>query len=47
MGFSKSNVMREVHSNTSPPQETREIPNKQPKFTPYKLKKEQQQQIQS
>ena len=33
MGFRKSNVKREVHSNTSLPQKTREISNKQPDFT--------------
>ena len=34
MEFSKSSAKREVHSNTSLPQEIREIPNKQPNFTP-------------
>ena len=34
MGFIKSSAKREVHSNTSLPQETRETSNKQPKFTP-------------
>ena len=34
MRFSKSSAKREVHSNTSLPQEIREIPNKQPNFTP-------------
>ena len=33
MGFRKSNVKREVHSNTSLPQKTREISNNQPDFT--------------
>ena len=33
MGFSKSRAKREVHSNTSLPQETRETSNKQPNFT--------------
>ena len=32
MGFSKSSAKREVHSNTSLPQETRETSNKQPNF---------------
>ena len=32
MGFSKSNAKRQVHSNTSLPQETRETSNKQPTF---------------
>ena len=34
MGFSKSSPNKEVHSNRSPPQETRETSNKQPNFTP-------------
>ena len=34
MGFSKSNAKKEVHSNRSLPQETRETSNKQPNFTP-------------
>ena len=33
MGFNKSNAKREVHSNTSLPQETRKKLNKQPNFT--------------
>ena len=33
MGFSKSRVKKEVHSNTSLPQETRETLNKQSNFT--------------
>ena len=31
--FSKSSAKREIHSNTSLPQETRETANKQPNFT--------------
>ena len=34
MGCSKSSSKREVYSNTSLPQETRKISNKQPNFTP-------------
>jgi len=34
MRLSKSSAKREVHSNTSLPQEIREIQNKQPNFTP-------------
>ena len=37
MGFNKSNAKREVHSNTSLPQETRETSNKQPNFTHKQL----------
>ena len=33
MGFSKSSAKKEVHSNTSLPQETRETLNKQSNFT--------------
>jgi len=33
MGFRTSSVKREVHSNTSLPQKTRETSNKQPNFT--------------
>ena len=33
MGFNKSSAKREVHSNISLPQETRETSNKQPNFT--------------
>ena len=32
MAFNKSSAKREVHSNTSLPQETRETSNKQPNF---------------
>ena len=39
MGFNKSNAKREVHSNTSLPQETRETSNKQPNFTPKATRK--------
>ena len=34
MGCSKSNFKREVYNDTSLPQETRNISNKQPKLTP-------------
>ena len=34
MGCSKSSAEKEVYSNTSLPQETRETSNKQPNFTP-------------
>ena len=44
MGLSKSNAMREVHSNTSLPQETRETSNKQSNFTPKAASKKEQQQ---
>ena len=40
MGFSKSSAKREVHSNTSLSQKTRETSNKQPNFTPKQLEKE-------
>ena len=40
MGFSKSSAKREVHSNTSLPQKTRETWNKQPNFTPKQLEKD-------
>ena len=46
MGFSKSSAKREVHSNTSLPQETRETSNKQLNFTPkatWKRRKEEPQ----
>ena len=33
MGFSRSSAKREIHSNASLPQETRETSNKQPNFT--------------
>ena len=38
MGCSKSSPKREVYSNTSLPQETRNISNKQPKLTPKAIK---------
>ena len=38
MGFSKSSAKREVHS-TILPQETREISNSQPNFTPKATRK--------
>ena len=34
MGFNKSNPKREVYNNTTLPQETRKISNKQPNLTP-------------
>jgi len=40
MRFSKSSAKREVHSNTSLSQKTRETSNKQPNFTPKQLEKE-------
>ena len=40
MGFSKNSAKREVHSNTSLPQKTRETSNKQPNFTPKQLEKD-------
>ena len=39
MGFSKSSAKREVHSNTSLPQETRETSNEQSNFTPKATRK--------
>ena len=39
MRFSKSSAKREVHSNTSLPQETRETSRKQPNFTPKATRK--------
>ena len=45
MGFSKSSAKREVHSNTSLPQETRETSNKQPNFTHKQLEKNNNQKI--
>ena len=42
MGFSKSSSKREVYSNIILPQETRNISNKQPNFTPKELEKEEQ-----
>ena len=47
MGFNKSNAKREVHSNTSLPQETRETSNKQPNFTPKVTRKRRTQKHQS
>ena len=39
MGLGKRSAEREVHSHTSLPQETREISNKQPNFTPRETRK--------
>ena len=39
LGFNKSNAKREVHSNTSLLEDTREISNKQPNFTPKATRK--------
>ena len=39
MGFSKIRDKREVHSNTSLPQERRKTSNKQPNFTPKATRK--------
>ena len=47
MGFSKSSAKGEVHSNTSLPQESREITNKQPNFTPKTTKKRKKEEPQS
>ena len=44
VGCSKSSPKGEVYSNTILAQETRKTPNRQPKFTPKILEKEQQQQ---
>ena len=44
VGCSKSSSKEEVYSNTILAQETRKTPNRQPKFTPKILEKEQQQQ---
>ena len=45
MGFSESSAKREVHSNTSLPQETRETLNKQLTFTHKQLEKNNNQKI--
>ena len=39
MGFSKSSIKREVHTNTGRPQDTRETSNKQPNFIPKATRK--------
>ena len=39
MGFSKSSAKREIHSNTSLLQETKETSNKQSNFTPKTTRK--------
>ena len=39
MGFSKSSAKREVHSNTSIPQDTRQTSNKQHNFTSKAFRK--------
>ena len=39
MGLSKSSAKREVHNNTSLPQETRETSNKHPNFIPKATRK--------
>ena len=38
MGFNKSSSKREVYSNTTLPQETRNISNKQPNLTPKAIR---------
>ena len=43
VGYSKSSSKKEVYSNTSLPQETRKISNKQPNLTPKGTRKEQNQ----
>ena len=47
MKFSKSSAKREIHSNTSLPQETRETSNKQPNFTPKATRKRRKEDPQS
>ena len=47
MRFSKSSAKGEVHSNTSLPQESREITNKQPNFTPKTTRKRKKEEPQS
>ena len=42
MGHSKSSSKREVYSDTSLPQETRKISNKQPNLTPKATRNEEQ-----
>ena len=42
MGFSKSSSKREVYSNTSLPQETGNISNKQPNLTPKAIRERKQ-----
>ena len=47
MGFSKSSAKREVHSNTSLPQEGRGTSNKQPNFTSKTTRKRRKEKPQS
>ena len=47
LGFNKSSAKREVHSNTSLPQETRETSNKQPNFTSKATIKRRKEELQS
>ena len=47
MRFSKSSAKGEVHSNTSLPQESREITTKQPNFTPKTTRKRKKEEPQS
>ena len=47
MESGKSNSKREVYRNTSLPQETRKISNKQTKFTPKKTRKRRTNEVQS
>ena len=47
MGFSKSSAQREIHSNTSLSQETRETSNKQPNFTSKATRKKRKEESQS
>ena len=46
-GISKSSAKRDIHGNTSLPQETRETSNKQPNFTPKVTRKRRTQKHQS
>ena len=45
MGCSKSSAKREVYSNTSLPQETRNISNKQPNLTPKAIRERRRRKI--
>ena len=47
MGFSKSLAKREIHSNTSLHQETRETSNEQPNIVPKETKKRRKEEPQS
>ena len=47
MGFNKGSIKREIHNNTSLPQETRETSNKKPNFTPKATRKKRKEEPQS